>query len=781
MHKTRKRGGTRKSIKLRRSQKKLKTINEKITRLRIQARNIENRITSNTSNRALKKELKRKQGFILREIESLKTELKTQQSWNNMLSINDRESCEQINKGIYRNDQCYIKAPSGTTCSNKIYREGDRERKQPYCLVDELLSSMEDSASMLFQSFVMEAKQNQPQSVQPGYQQRNISQQRSISQQRIATNKKVLPRIPVLIRLQTNVTGYRHKFIYNSDMGEIKVQPKKTVKEAKRWGKVGTLNDPYGSNVTLQGQYQPMRRPSSQQEKGYPTIEYTPQPGGPYAKFKPLDGSRWPDMPTWSKINEELTYLLQQLFSKNKMISIPSATGSKSKGKKFLISGYTWLPLKFDNQLEPYKSIEKYFTGIPYKFIIIPAGGKLGVILDVKLTGKMMSQEEAKVEMKKIQEAETKEREKLAAMTPEQRQAYKNSISKRASRANAYLTASCDSHLEAIKDILRSFGSGEGEMTSYDDTKNASLREKFMTNSGMKLTDNIIMTINELLASYNTMANARVNDKPIDIYDFSINSATKVLSKTFSSNKTPSISDVKRPLKILNGFLLQLFNKDTVTDPNSMFRSYQIPLFRLLTDIVDKEHAKVYEAKRNKQPVSYFIFNLDKPGLSEPAKFEYIGHKIPTSTDVRELLQVKKKLTNLQNSVERQNKQLSQIGRREQSMRSQPIQSAPPYIPRQSFQSPSPYTSQQYTQPPPPSYREIQPLQSRTISKPFKAQPIISDKPAVDKRPKIRREIAEQKKKEEEARKRRTMRANQLLKEIKNKKKGGRKTRKKRR
>jgi hypothetical protein len=767
MHKTRKRGGTRKSIKLRRSQKKLKTINEKITRLRIQARNIENRITSNTSNRALKKELKRKQGFILREIESLKNELKTQQSWNNMLSINDRESCEQINKGIYRNNECYIKAPSGTSCSNKIYREGDRERKQPYCLVDELLSSMEDSASMLFQSFVMEAKENQSKLVES-----------TKSNIRGATNKKVLPRIPVLIRLQTSATGYRHKFIYSSDMGEIKVQPKKTVKEAKRWGKVGTLNDPYGSNVTLQGQYQPMRRPSSQKEKGYPMIEYTPQPGGPYAKFKPLDGSRWPDMPTWSKINEELTYLLQQLFSKNKMISIPSATGSKSKGKKFLISGYTWLPLKFDNQLEPFKSIEKYFTGIPYKFIIIPAGGKLGVILDVKLAGKMMSQEEAKVEMKKIQEAETKEREKLAAMTPEQREAYENSISKRASRANAYLTASCDSHLEAIKDILRSFGSGEGEMTSYDDTKNASLREKFMTNSGMKLTDNIIMTINELLASYNTMANARVNDKPIDIYDYRINPTTKVLSKTFSSNKTPSISDVKRPLKILNGFLLQLVNKDTMTDPNSMFRSYQIPLFRLLTDIVDKEHAKVYEAKRNKQPVSYFIFNLDKPGLSEPAKFEYIGHKIPTSTDVRELLQVKKKLTNLQNSVERQNKQLSQIVRREQSMRSQ---SPPPYTPRQTFQSPSTYTPQQYTQPPPPSYRQIQPLQSRTISKPFKAQPIISDKPAVDKRAQIRREIAEQKKKEEEARKRRTMRANQLLKEIKNKKKGGRKTRKKRR
>ena len=34
-------------------------------------------------------------------------------------------------------------------------------------------------------------------------------------------------------------------------------------------------------------------------------------------------------------------------------------------------------------------------------------------------------------------------------------------------------------------------------MTSYDDTKNANLREKFMTNSGMKLTDNIISANDE--------------------------------------------------------------------------------------------------------------------------------------------------------------------------------------------------------------------------------------------------------------------------------------------
>ena len=99
------------------------------------------------------------------------------------------------------------------------------------------------------------------------------------------------------------------------------------------------------------------------------------------------------------------------------MISIPSATGAKGKDKKFLISGYTWLPLKFDNPyLEMYKSIEKYFTGIPYKFIIIPDSNSIGVVLDVKITGKMMSQEEAKIEMKKIQDADTKEKKRLAAI-----------------------------------------------------------------------------------------------------------------------------------------------------------------------------------------------------------------------------------------------------------------------------------------------------------------------------------------------------------------------------
>jgi hypothetical protein len=162
------------------------------------------------------------------------------------------------------------------------------------------------------------------------------------------------------------------------------------------------------------------------------------------------------------------------LFSKNKILSLPSAASSSpSMDKKFLVTGFRQLDFKFDAP-----SLEKYFTGIPYQFIIFPLGGENVVITDVKLTGKIMTQEEAKKEEEKIQDMLEKEEEKLATMTPEQRKAYENSISKKISSANVYLTDGCNHHLESIKDILRSFG-GVGDMTSYDDAKNAALREKF--------------------------------------------------------------------------------------------------------------------------------------------------------------------------------------------------------------------------------------------------------------------------------------------------------------
>ena len=96
-----------------------------------------------------------------------------------------------------------------------------------------------------------------------------------------------------------------------------------------------------------------------------------------------------PKMPTWDKINQELVSLLQQLFSKNKIISIPGATGKKGKEKNFLINNFTWLPLEFDNPyLQEYEPIKQYFEDINYKFIIIPYSGTLVVVLDVKLNGK---------------------------------------------------------------------------------------------------------------------------------------------------------------------------------------------------------------------------------------------------------------------------------------------------------------------------------------------------------------------------------------------------------
>ena len=64
-------------------------------------------------------------------------------------------------------------------------------------------------------------------------------------------------------------------------------------------------------------------------------------------------------------------------------------------------------------------------------------------------------------------------------------------------------------------------------MTSYDDTKNAALREKFMTNSKTKITDNLIITMKKLMADFNILANARANNRPTDIYKYETNSEKK--------------------------------------------------------------------------------------------------------------------------------------------------------------------------------------------------------------------------------------------------------------
>ena len=145
MHRTRKKGGGLKSIKLRRTRKKINNINQKIINLRIKARNIESRLTDGSANRALKKELKRKQGAALKKIEALKKKLSIEQKWKNRLTINDKTSCEQKNGGIYRGNKCYLKKTPGSVCRNSIQ---SNDGQQTYCLADELLSSLNVSNNL---------------------------------------------------------------------------------------------------------------------------------------------------------------------------------------------------------------------------------------------------------------------------------------------------------------------------------------------------------------------------------------------------------------------------------------------------------------------------------------------------------------------------------------------------------------------------------------------------------------------------------------------------------
>ena len=187
-----------------------------------------------------------------------------------------------------------------------------------------------------------------------------------------------------------------------------------------------------------------------------------------------------------------------------------------------------------------------------------------------------------------------------------------------------------------------------------------------------------------------------------------------------------------------------------------------------LTDIIDKEQLKIYNARNEKKAVNYFLFNIND--MENGEAFSYAGHKIPTLDDVKQMMREKKYLDQLQEKTD-------------DTDDTEDLSLPPP----PSYQQLYP---QLYTPSYPHTRQAIDPstlrqLQSRIIPKSFKAQPIISDKPAVDQRAQIRREIEEQKrkqekfaeeeKKKEETRKRRTTQNNQKIS------RGGRKTRKKRR
>ena len=85
-------------------------------KLRIKARNIEDKLTSNTANTPLKKKLKREQGDALQKMKSLNNSLAIELKWKNMLSIDQggpaerRGKCDEI-EGKFTDDKCYIKQP----------------------------------------------------------------------------------------------------------------------------------------------------------------------------------------------------------------------------------------------------------------------------------------------------------------------------------------------------------------------------------------------------------------------------------------------------------------------------------------------------------------------------------------------------------------------------------------------------------------------------------------------------------------------------------------------
>ena len=124
---------------------------------------------------------------------------------------------------------------------------------------------MEDSSSMVFTGLINETRALQP----------------NIKKSRLRNVKPIPPRIPVLIRLQTNVTGHRYKFVYSSNLGSVIGDPnKKPIPATTNWVKIGTRYNSFESSRYIQNQYRRVRRPIVQNTNDYPTIGYQSQDGG---------------------------------------------------------------------------------------------------------------------------------------------------------------------------------------------------------------------------------------------------------------------------------------------------------------------------------------------------------------------------------------------------------------------------------------------------------------------------------------------------------------------
>lgn len=470
-------------------------IETEITELKNKVRDLDKKMYSKKVNKAVKLQLKNKQGILLRQIKKLKAQLTNKNykkqfilASGKMTSQEEKKACTEDLKGEIKNDKCYIQTPFKTDClpeeriiknnpnnirtitTEKFNRQiGLHEDKVVYCPVDKVLNQYGDDFEFV----------------------------ELVRSTRKAAAKKPTPKfISVLFRFSTPQTGKNYRFIYSSRNGTVPelTNLNNTAPPVSRW-LPSTTGAQFGSEAWRKNVNIKKRSQSSVENKRYPKVKYERQIGGPYARFKEKDSRVWPKMPLWDDLQKKIMVMSNKLFKKDTIIDIPSATrpNEKERDKRFIIKDYTIVPTNWTGYLEKYQDANEYFKGMPYKFIIIALKNNLYAVVDVDLKGKLLTKRESMKEVKKINEKKLIIQEKNAEIDQEianarqmiknagdnknkQRYAIKkldialekkrkfnqqNNINENLSNINTGLGRSCDTHLEKIKEIIR-------DMTGYD-------------------------------------------------------------------------------------------------------------------------------------------------------------------------------------------------------------------------------------------------------------------------------------------------------------------------
>jgi len=507
----------RKSLKKVSIETEIIKIETEITKLKTQIRDLDKKIYSKKFNKAVKMQIKNKQGILLRKIKKLKAKLENQKykkqfivASGKIISQEEKKACIQDLKGEIKNEKCYIQTPFKTDClpderilknnPNNIRtittsqfnkQKGQHEDKVVYCPVDKILGQYGDDFEFV----------------------------ELVRSTRKAAAKKPTPKmISVLYRFSTPQTGKNYRFIYSSRNGSIPnlniTNPQQTVSGWRpSTGPALFGRDAWKKNVNIQ-----TRSQSSVENKRYPQVKYERQIGGPYARFKEKDSKFWPKMPLWDDLQKKIIAMSKKIFKKDTMIEIPSATrpNDKERDKRFLIKDYKFTPINWSGYLEKYQETEEYFKGIPYNFIIIAIKNNLYAVVDIDLKGKLLTKTESRKEAEKINQkrailqqkneeldqqianakqmikaaGDNKNKQRYAikkldiALEAKRKFNQQNNINENLSSINTGLGRSCDSHLEKIREILRDLSGYDpdnyAQYNDYEKARNNMLKIKYL-------------------------------------------------------------------------------------------------------------------------------------------------------------------------------------------------------------------------------------------------------------------------------------------------------------